>query len=1199
MNKFIMIAILPFILINVLYAEQITIRIQKPYLENNNFMRSDHILKQPGNPKMAFIPVKILIPMKKEISDISIVPTEKFYIPDVSIEHAKTQLPISSNSFNDTSQNEKVYGIDAYFPANTWELISTQSYRGYKIALIHLYPYQYNPIQSILQYYKDVTLEISYQEDDNWKESNRKLRLDDSTISNVQKMVVNPDNISTYSRSFYRFDRNLPSPDDPYSMIIVTDETRLPFFNDFIEWKETHGIHTGTFLTSDIYNSYPGEDNPAKIRNFIIDAYEIYAGTEYPLEYVILGGDDEIVPIRGAYGRVGYTEDLHIPCDLYYSCLDGNWDQNGNGIYGESEDGINELDLMPEIALGRIPAETESEFMNFFDKTYHYVENSVVSNDIAYMFGENLNWDPLTWGAWYKDEVRPLIENNSDFNIFTLYDMDGTYSNHNVKDAINNGLAIINHMGHSNETMVFGQTLGMVNNYFNEDYGFAYSQGCYPAAFDQGTSGNSESIAENLVKSEHGLFAFVGNTRYGWYSPGDTNGASQFFDIAFFEALFEQNLRDLGSALQYSRNELVSEALSNDVMRWVYYELVLFGDPSIEVKDASNSFPFLEPVSLAFNDVNGDGDQMVNPNEQIQITPTIENLPNWSDAESVSCIAIFPEEFTVYNDSIFIGDIGSGTSVTSSENFEVLIPASCNYADFEFELTILAPIDETTSFEKTFTLTIPVTLFQTNWPIYSNQSVKANPVVIGENQKQILLTDTHANHHQYSIDGNLVQEIDSYEETIKKSAAIADINLDSEVDIVYCSRNGNIFATTLDGEEIFRYETDEDFLLTPVVADLNADGQWETICVSLSGNIYALNSDGNLLPNFPFELDQISLGELAAADLDNDGSAEIVAGTLSGNLYAITNSGDLLNGFPVTLGESIKTAPSIMEDGTIIVQTLQNNLFFISSDGIVLNSIDVGNPIANSVIIANFDEDNDNEIAFATLFGEIFIVKKNGDILPGWPVQIDDQFSNPPVVADLDNDDSADLIIATNLNEIYALHANGTISDETPVPLHLGNDTPTTIDDIDHDGDYDLVGSTENNIYIIDFKTPKGDQIPWRTYRGNYRRTGYCNDNELTDYDESNVPTAGLTLNQNYPNPFNPSTTIDFYIPETSNTTLTIYNLKGQKVRTLIDNEKLQGVFTYRWNGKNEEGSSVSSGIYLYKLQTKEHQITKKCILLK
>ncbi len=93
------------------------------------------------------------------------------------------------------------------------------------------------------------------------------------------------------------------------------------------------------------------------------------------------------------------------------------------------------------------------------------------------------------------------------------------------------------------------------------------------------------------------------------------------------------------------------------------------------------------------------------------------------------------------------------------------------------------------------------------------------------------------------------------------------------------------------------------------------------------------------------------------------------------------------------------------------------------------------------------------------------------------------------------------------------------------------------------------------------------------------------------------IPNKPVMLN--YPNPFNPETTIKLDLPGSGKITLKVYNTKGQLVKTLIDNYNIAGIFTVVWNGTNNVGAQVSSGIYFYKLEASGYTEVKKMILMK
>lgn len=96
-----------------------------------------------------------------------------------------------------------------------------------------------------------------------------------------------------------------------------------------------------------------------------------------------------------------------------------------------------------------------------------------------------------------------------------------------------------------------------------------------------------------------------------------------------------------------------------------------------------------------------------------------------------------------------------------------------------------------------------------------------------------------------------------------------------------------------------------------------------------------------------------------------------------------------------------------------------------------------------------------------------------------------------------------------------------------------------------------------------------------------------------------NESPSGLFLSQNYPNPFNPETYIDFVLPSELQVSLKIYNIKGQVVTTLLQGRMDPGAHTVRWDGRNDSGEKVSSGVYFYRFTAGERSFVKKMVLLK
>jgi len=94
------------------------------------------------------------------------------------------------------------------------------------------------------------------------------------------------------------------------------------------------------------------------------------------------------------------------------------------------------------------------------------------------------------------------------------------------------------------------------------------------------------------------------------------------------------------------------------------------------------------------------------------------------------------------------------------------------------------------------------------------------------------------------------------------------------------------------------------------------------------------------------------------------------------------------------------------------------------------------------------------------------------------------------------------------------------------------------------------------------------------------------------------IPSA-FTLSQNYPNPFNPSTTIRFNLPVMSHTSLTVYDVLGREIAIILNGEVARGTHDVMWNGTNNTGANVTSGVYVYELKSGNYVSTKKMLLMK
>jgi flagellar hook assembly protein FlgD len=99
--------------------------------------------------------------------------------------------------------------------------------------------------------------------------------------------------------------------------------------------------------------------------------------------------------------------------------------------------------------------------------------------------------------------------------------------------------------------------------------------------------------------------------------------------------------------------------------------------------------------------------------------------------------------------------------------------------------------------------------------------------------------------------------------------------------------------------------------------------------------------------------------------------------------------------------------------------------------------------------------------------------------------------------------------------------------------------------------------------------------------------------------DENTIPVVKTELKGNYPNPFNPETTIRFSVKEAGPVSVEIYNLKGQLVKRLVNEEKTAGEHSVVWNGTDNNNRPVSSGVYFYRMNAGKYSSSKKMIMMK
>jgi len=389
--------------------------------------------------------------------------------------------------------------------------------------------------------------------------------------------------------------------------LIVCGDPWMEPMEEYADFLRSRGLRTGLFSRSWVLEEYNGRDTQEAIRNFARQAYQ-----ESQAEYLLLVGDardENGIPHRGLFCQSYSTTDYDLPGDIYYGALDGDWNDDGDGRWGEP----GEDDLYPELAVGRACVSDLEDVQNFIRKNRLYQGSPVVHQmDRVLMVGEQLWADPLTWGGDYKDEIRHGSNANglvtlgvpSSMAVGTLYERDWSWQKEHLLNILSDGVNLVNHQGHAFYNLAaqihVNDLVQLDNDGAHGSFCFFYSQGCYCGSFDNKASYGGyygDCFAEELTLGEGGAVAAVMNSRYGWGDAGGTAGPSQFFDREFYAALFRERIREAGRANDDSKMDLAWMA-DYPGMRWCHYDLNLFGDPAMKIWTA-------RPEAMELKDVTG------------------------------------------------------------------------------------------------------------------------------------------------------------------------------------------------------------------------------------------------------------------------------------------------------------------------------------------------------------------------------------------------------------------------------------------------------------------------------------------------------------------------------------------------------------------------------------------------------------------
>ena len=494
-----------------------------------------------------------------------------------------------------------IYETNALYPSVVYKDRRPQFLNGVKVALVDLMPVLYNPVEGQLKYYQELEVRITTEKENrpDWVMPYRNFQKDREKILNIidnkdDFLRLNPVSENEINARFLSASQEPSAAAGTRQYVVITTPELSPAFETLTAYRASSaggGYTTYIEYIDEIAAVYSGVDLAEKMRNFIKDMY-----TNYGTQYVVLGGDcdgppeNQVIPTRGCYAHVGDYTDAYIPSDLYFGCLDGSWNFDGDELWGEINDGINggDIDWFSEVYVGRIPADDYTEAINQINKIIAFETHSSPTKIL--LAGEKL--ESSTWGGDRMDWLYTFMGSTPKTTLYDRNWEDNNWPKSQLLTYINsNQYSFINYSGHSTIFSDVKLNSNDIHTMTNTKYFFVYSQGCYAGSIDglnsNNTYGYADCFGEAITNdnSDGGAFAYIGNSRYSWYYPGSyIKGASNLAHKEFVEALTSGNITKIGEANQKSKTDL---PLDSQLYRWIAFETNLIGCPATDLSDLS------------------------------------------------------------------------------------------------------------------------------------------------------------------------------------------------------------------------------------------------------------------------------------------------------------------------------------------------------------------------------------------------------------------------------------------------------------------------------------------------------------------------------------------------------------------------------------------------------------------------------------
>ncbi len=595
----------------------------------------------PGSPDLPWVCVTVPVPAGSRIGSWRwFGNSEETLAPSIVPEPTWQDRPTPAGGPRPSQPDPAIYQGHAVWPEDQVRFQGCQAGAGVVRATFFVCPFRWDPVTHALSWNPSGRLEVELVAGDAVPGLlGPSLRAPETfPAGNAASGAGRAGTLSLRGAASPRLVHNLagglrisssPSLDSaPVDFVIVTDTTLVSAYDSLVAFKNQSGFTTAVRTVQWIDAHYPtGVDLPERIRLFLRDAY-LYWGTKT----VVLGADPTLLPIRYArdasYDQ-GYGGD-NIATDYYYACLDGNWNADGNNVYGQAATTIvtppwpgDHADLIHDIKVGRISAKDPASVQIYLGKYMTYMKRpnlqpSYLTNiltmgevlfDEAWRTGNCDSCDTCPQSICVKTDGETYCTNmintvlktpiGADFTFDQLYERDywwnpkhptspaweqaGHLNQANVTASIMAGRNVLFHMGHGDRdrwAIGDGRLLSSdVSTLKNAPLypGLTYAINCNSAAVDADCLGEAWQFAPH-----GGGLDYIGSTNLDFPTSAD----------AVQRGFFQRWLSDYNStpgdafyATEDSIGAVVGDTEQN--FRWLLFSVIFLGDPDMPVWKSS------------------------------------------------------------------------------------------------------------------------------------------------------------------------------------------------------------------------------------------------------------------------------------------------------------------------------------------------------------------------------------------------------------------------------------------------------------------------------------------------------------------------------------------------------------------------------------------------------------------------------------